>query len=58
MEYSKDQFNCPVEATLFLIGGKYKPPHPLVSDRKTAPLHGAATYDPESDTQNAVAAVT
>ena len=25
MEYSKDQFNCPVEATLFLIGGKYKP---------------------------------
>ena len=47
MEYSKDQFNCPVEA-----------PHPLVSDRKTAPLHGATTYDPESDTQNAVAAVT
>ncbi len=25
MEYRKDQFNCPVEATLFLIGGKYKP---------------------------------
>ena len=25
MEYSKDQFNCPVEATLFLIGGEYKP---------------------------------
>ena len=25
MEYSKDQFNCPVEATLFLIGKKYKP---------------------------------
>ena len=25
MDYSKDQFNCPVEATLFLIGGKYKP---------------------------------
>ena len=25
IEYSKDQFNCPVEATLFLIGGKYKP---------------------------------
>ena len=25
MEYSKDQLNCPVEATLFLIGGKYKP---------------------------------
>ncbi len=25
MKYSKDQFNCPVEATLFLIGGKYKP---------------------------------
>ena len=25
MGYSKDQFNCPVEATLFLIGGKYKP---------------------------------
>lgn len=25
MEYTKDQFNCPVEATLFLIGGKYKP---------------------------------
>lgn len=21
----KEQFNCPVEATLFLIGGKYKP---------------------------------
>ena len=41
MEYSKDQFNCPVEATLFLIGGKYKslilwyliekPPRPLPS---------------------------
>ena len=25
MEYSKDQINSPVEATLFLIGGKYKP---------------------------------
>ena len=25
MTYEKDQFNCPVEATLFLIGGKYKP---------------------------------
>ena len=25
MTYKKDQFNCPVEATLFLIGGKYKP---------------------------------
>ena len=25
MKYSRDQFNCPVEATLFLIGGKYKP---------------------------------
>ncbi len=25
IEYSKDQFNCPVEATLFLIGKKYKP---------------------------------
>ena len=25
MKYSKDQFNCPVEATLLLIGGKYKP---------------------------------
>ncbi len=25
MEYSKDQFDCPIEATLFLIGGKYKP---------------------------------
>ena len=25
MEYEKNQFNCPVEATLFLIGGKYKP---------------------------------
>ncbi len=25
MEYTKDQFHCPVEATLFLIGGKYKP---------------------------------
>ena len=25
MEYSKDQFDCPVEATSFLIGGKYKP---------------------------------
>lgn len=25
MEFSKDLFNCPVEATLFLIGGKYKP---------------------------------
>ncbi|MCI9048564.1 MAG: helix-turn-helix transcriptional regulator [Hungatella sp.] len=24
MEFSKDQFSCPVEATLFLIGGKYK----------------------------------
>lgn len=25
MKYSKDQFDCPVEATLWLIGGKYKP---------------------------------
>ena len=25
MEYSKNKFNCPVEATLFIIGGKYKP---------------------------------
>ena len=25
MSYEKGQFNCPVEATLFLIGGKYKP---------------------------------
>lgn len=25
MELQKEQFNCPVEATLFLIGGKYKP---------------------------------
>ena len=25
MKYSKDQFSCPVEATLLLIGGKYKP---------------------------------
>ncbi len=31
MKYSKDQFNCPVEATLFLIGGKYKPPRTLYS---------------------------
>ena len=25
MNYKKSQFNCPVEATLSLIGGKYKP---------------------------------
>ena len=25
MQYEKNQFNCPVEATLFLIGGKYMP---------------------------------
>lgn len=25
MTYDKAQFNCPVEATIFLIGGKYKP---------------------------------
>lgn len=25
MQYEKNQFNCPVEATLSLIGGKYKP---------------------------------
>ena len=25
MKYEKIQFNCPVEATLSLIGGKYKP---------------------------------
>lgn len=25
MNYQKEQFSCPVEATLFLIGGKYKP---------------------------------
>ena len=25
MKYEKVQFNCPVEATLSLIGGKYKP---------------------------------
>ncbi len=24
MEFKKEQFACPVEATLFLIGGKYK----------------------------------
>ena len=25
MEYKKEQFHCPVEATLALVGGKYKP---------------------------------
>ena len=25
MKPNRNQFNCPVEATLFLIGGKYKP---------------------------------
>ena len=25
MTYDKKQFNCPVEATIYLIGGKYKP---------------------------------
>lgn len=25
MKHEKNQFNCPVEATLSLIGGKYKP---------------------------------
>ena len=25
MKFEKTQFNCPVEATLSLIGGKYKP---------------------------------
>lgn len=25
VHYEKNQFNCPVEATLALIGGKYKP---------------------------------
>jgi len=25
MKCEKTQFNCPVEATLYLIGGKYKP---------------------------------
>lgn len=25
MAYDKNKFNCPIEATLFLIGGKYKP---------------------------------
>lgn len=25
MKAERNQFNCPVEATLFLIGGKYKP---------------------------------
>lgn len=25
MKFNKEQFNCPVEATLSLIGGKYKP---------------------------------
>lgn len=25
MKVNKNQFNCPVEATLYLIGGKYKP---------------------------------
>ena len=25
MTYDKNQFNCPVEATIYLIGGKYKP---------------------------------
>ena len=25
MKCEKNQFNCPVEATLSLIGGKYKP---------------------------------
>ncbi len=25
LKYQKGQFSCPVEATLFLIGGKYKP---------------------------------
>ncbi|MDO4169926.1 MAG: helix-turn-helix domain-containing protein [Lachnospiraceae bacterium] len=25
MQYENNQFNCPVEATLSLIGGKYKP---------------------------------
>lgn len=25
MTYDKNQFNCPVETTIYLIGGKYKP---------------------------------
>lgn len=33
----KDQINCPVEATLFLIGGKYKPL--ILWDLIDKPLH-------------------
>ena len=32
MKCEKNQFNCPVEATLSLIGGKYKPLQRLISN--------------------------
>lgn len=37
MKYEKKQFNCPVEATLSLIGGKYKPL--ILWHLKTQSLH-------------------
>ena len=37
MKSEKKQFNCPVEATLSLIGGKYKPL--ILWHLRTQPLH-------------------
>ena len=37
MNYTKEQFNCPVEATITLIGGKYKPL--ILWHLISAPLH-------------------
>ncbi len=48
MEFSKDQFSCPVEAAVS-DRREIQIPYPLASDRKTAPLHGAAAHDPQGD---------
>ena len=44
----KNQFNCPVEATLSLIGGKYKTINPLAPDQPAASLHRITRLIPKA----------
>ena len=44
------QFNCPVEATLSLIGGKYKPLILWQLGRPAFALHGVTAAYPQRNT--------
>ena len=62
MDIDNGIFKRPVQ----LPGGSHAVPdrreiqaaHPLVSDRETAPLHGAAAHDPQGNAKDALTAVT